>query len=1744
MAVLTNHETLRGRYTPNLLLGEGRVTKVYEAYDSLLEKPVALKILPTHEANEVDSFKKEFQLLSQINHPQIVQALDFGYTENGYPFFVSELIDGKDFKSFAQALKIDSVISLFIQLLETLDFLHLLKITHGDLKPANILIQKQDSGNATLELIDLGFATAGKQHNFTNWKGTLGYIAPEILCGEEYDHRADLYSLGVILYEIVTGGLPFGKSDPLSQAKSQLESNASLIFPESFPESLRSMTQKLLKRNPEERYQSAFEVIQEIEKLSDKKSNYSITASSLVTSHPLEAKDSAFTIFKESYTDIQNSQKGKFTLITGELGVGKSSFLKECEIFCQLEGVTLVRYRTVSNPEDKSSFYPILLKQLKLICEDVTPDLLKKYEMLYLTSGSSANEKVEKDSGAKRSEVKKSIPLDKTIYYKTLSDFVFDVSKALYKPLVITIDDVSLLEIEDLDWLSYLSSQLGNSRILILAALSVGSSQSETDKKARRKEEKISNFFDSNLLKVELRPLIKTECITFLNEALSLSNQDQLWGLIYSKTGGNFLLIEKLLEFLSDRRGIFRAPMGLEVEETLVDNFNLPEPFVSEIEERLKRLTFESLNILSTAAILGIGFESKVLLEILRDTTEDIYSSLNEIILEGLLRFEKSNKDEKLCFANGLVREYIYKKIDPIKIDKLHKKAGDVIQEINKDDIDKVTGQLAYHYYLGKDFELGFKYSILAGEKAEKKCDYENAISFYLQSLEYYQESFGKFLRMKEEILEKVGLLHDLMGEPLKGLDYLKHSYAVLREKQASPKFLSKLLREIGNIYLKLGEFDEAILSYEKGLKLLSQTNYLVEKTNLLNELGLAYQRKQELPKALSYLRESIETLEKEKLEVVQLADAYRLTGVVFWMEGEYESSFSCYSKSAEIYKKVRDSKGEGMVWNNLGILYFDKGEPQKALEYLNKVLAIPEIHNDTTLLSSLYNNLSVSYIELCEWEKAEKACRENMMIKEKLGSQDGIATAFNNLGYIHSQKGLLDQAYAYHQRAKRNFERLNQKLGIAKSIYLQAIIYYQKGEFSRGIESLGEAISIFKEFSSKLGLADSLCLLGKIRLENNEVAEAENLLREALKLYEQQKHNFGIVDSLNGLTLIALNRDNFNEAEAYLAQVDKLLSENQNPYLLALFKQTRGVYSQQNELLENALEELSEAAKTLRKIHSKYELANTYVLIGEIKRQQKHLKASRQYLNQALVLFKELQNEKMVEAVESIIQNTGDLGAIESDRLNTVYKFSSLVNEVFDTDELLKISLDLAISLLGAERGAIILVNAVTQNLELKVTKQIESETKEDALKISKQVITEVTKKEEPLIIEDAQLDSRVNRNMSVVMYNILSILCVPLKIRGEVVGTIYLDHRSIPNVFSREDLEFMKAFGNLISAVLEKSQLYQNVSDELFQLRNEIVVKYNYPEVIGKSERMQEIFSLIERVANSRTSVLLVGESGTGKELIANLICKRSNRADKPFVKVNCAALPESLLESELFGIEEKVATGVTFRKGKFEQANGGTFFLDEVGDLSLSTQAKVLRVLQEREFERVGGSQTIQVDVRIIAATNMDLEEKIQNQTFRKDLYYRLNPITIKLPPLRERKEDIHFLVDFFVDRFTRENGKPKLKITSEVMAAFLNYPWPGNVRELSNVIEQGVLLSEGNLFPRKVLPLYLRTGTKFPTSGPTGKLNEILKSVERQIIASVLESFGWNQSKAAKKLGLPESTLRRKMDRLKVQRPSKI
>jgi len=335
-------------------------------------------------------------------------------------------------------------------------------------------------------------------------------------------------------------------------------------------------------------------------------------------------------------------------------------------------------------------------------------------------------------------------------------------------------------------------------------------------------------------------------------------------------------------------------------------------------------------------------------------------------------------------------------------------------------------------------------------------------------------------------------------------------------------------------------------------------------------------------------------------------------------------------------------------------------------------------------------------------------------------------------------------------------------------------------------------------------------------------------------------------------------------------------------------------------------------------------------------------------------------------------------------------------------------------------------------------------------------------------------------------------------------------------------------------IGRVSEQVRLQSAVRD----LQAHLVERHRLEGIIGESGRMQEVLGLVKQVAPSDATVLIRGESGTGKELIARAIHFNSARAAGPLVTLNCAALPEQLLESELFGHEKGAFTGaVAQRKGRFELADGGSIFLDEIGDLSPALQVKLLRVLQERQFERLGGTRTLKVDVRILAATHRDLEQAMRDGTFREDLYYRLNVVTIQIPPLRERREDIPVFLDHFLRKFVQKNRREVTGLTAAARDALLRYDYPGNVRELENIVERAVLLCRSQVIDLEDLPVALRPGERGPvesgTLGVPRRLPDLLASIEWQAIRAALERHGGVQTQAAAELGISERVLRYKM-----------
>jgi len=386
------------------------------------------------------------------------------------------------------------------------------------------------------------------------------------------------------------------------------------------------------------------------------------------------------------------------------------------------------------------------------------------------------------------------------------------------------------------------------------------------------------------------------------------------------------------------------------------------------------------------------------------------------------------------------------------------------------------------------------------------------------------------------------------------------------------------------------------------------------------------------------------------------------------------------------------------------------------------------------------------------------------------------------------------------------------------------------------------------------------------------------------------------------------------------------------------------------------------------------------------------------------------------------------------------------------------------------------------------------------------------------------------------------LTFICVPVLLNRKAVGALGVDLAFKKERNYERTVKFLRVVASMISQAVKVHRLVeserQRLVDENTQLRQELKERYDFSNIIGNSGPMKQVYEQVAQVAHTNTTVLIRGESGTGKELIAHAIHYNSLRAKKPFIKVSCAALPETLIESELFGYEKGAFTGAQARKkGRFEMAEGGTLFLDEIGDLNLSTQVKLLRVLQEREFERLGGTETIKANVRLIAATNKDLEKAIGEGAFREDLYYRLNVFAIFVPPLRERKPDVLLLADHFLEKYALEHGKNIKRISTPAIDMLMSYHWPGNVRELENTIERAVLVCDGNVVHGHHLPPTLQTAEASGTVMSTS-LAEAVQAYEKDVIQDALKTTRGNCAKAARMLSTTERIISYKVKKYEI------
>lgn len=479
----------------------------------------------------------------------------------------------------------------------------------------------------------------------------------------------------------------------------------------------------------------------------------------------------------------------------------------------------------------------------------------------------------------------------------------------------------------------------------------------------------------------------------------------------------------------------------------------------------------------------------------------------------------------------------------------------------------------------------------------------------------------------------------------------------------------------------------------------------------------------------------------------------------------------------------------------------------------------------------------------------------------------------------------------------------------------------------------------------------------------------------------------------------------------------------------------------------------------------------------------------------------------------------------------------SAWVSSVQDSKQLPELIVNTAARMMQARASSLLLVDEDGQTLKFEVaTGPKKHEIKKHEIKIGQGIAGHVAKTGEPLIVKDVSKDKRWYKTISDdIAFKTKSIACSPLKISEDIIGVLQIIDRKDGQPFDDNDLNVLNVFANVCSGAINNARKVEEANRKNRELTDQIAKMH---KIVGKSPGVKKAVSDGLKVADTRASVLILGESGTGKELMARMIHDQSSRKDFPLVILNCGALTETLLEDELFGHEKGAFTGASdLKKGKFELADNSTLFLDEIGEMSLNMQTRLLRVLQEGIYCRVGGSQNIKVDVRVISATNKDIEKEVENKNFREDLYYRLNVVQIKIPSLIERRTDILLIGNYFLEQFKKEQSRPDLQFSQKTLNILKTYSWPGNIRELKNAVERSVIMCDGPLISPEDLPFAVNR--KDPESFREQDLKNAVIQFKKQLVIKTLESVQGNRTHAAKVLKIQRTYLSRLITDLEIQ-----
>lgn len=944
---------------------------------------------------------------------------------------------------------------------------------------------------------------------------------------------------------------------------------------------------------------------------------------------------------------------------------------------------------------------------------------------------------------------------------------------------------------------------------------------------------------------------------------------------------------------------------------------------------------------------------------------------------------------------------------------------------------------------------------------------------------------------------------------------------ALARAQKGSARYF-RIILDLVYQYMSSVKLDDALRIIENGLEEAEHYKNRPVSLDLSRFKSWIISARGDQDKSLQLLEQiEQEALEKNYHDI--LVKTYNYIATTYWRKGDFRRSKRYYEKSIQLLKGSASTREELTCYVNMAMICFEIAEYKKSIKYSRLVLQQLEKNTDLHAVPYIYGNLVLSFIRVGEYKKALYWNQRLLSAGMSDYDQRDFSSYYFNEGWMNLISGDLAGASQALNKALNILPPLQiGKLPGNIHISLAELALYE-GQRKRCKDSLEGAIHAFKALGDTASLMECELLSRLNDIYNNTTQTADCLLpilKELLKA-----HSIYMATVCLFHIIIANDRRLLEKAKMTAKSLIRIIKNGETPLFRAVYYLFEEIDYTLNDPVKdiNALKSaylcLNEAGHYFNALLVARTIANTY-------QEQSKDKLAGRFLMQALKLAERIKNRHFVSGLQTQIARLDESEKSREHSINMLHEISRILKDLSSYEKTLTSLIQFAVNETGAERGALLLRYDKKSDLQVKAYLNCDDESLKDIADFSHSVPEYAEQMGRPIIIDNALDDKRTKGFKSIIKHNIHSVICIPVYRERDIIGVLYLDHHTIPALFDDEDITLINSMANLISHVITTALKYKTIISSRDQMKMDLIGMGGNQPFITEDETMLRLLEKFPEFAKSKANVLVQGESGTGKDILCPWIHELSLRKDGPFLTFNCAAIPEDLADTILFGIDKNTATGVEEKEGILQAADGGTLFMDEIGDMSPSVQAKILKVLDNQQFTKIGSNRLISVDVRFIFATNKDIEELVSQNRFRNDLMYRISTVMIVIPPLRERRKDIPPLIKHYKALFSKGKQPPILSKQAERLLT--DYNWPGNVRELRNFMERLCLLNAGQTVEVGDLPSGMVKIKLKPKSR-----KQVFNPDEKQMLEDSLRRHHGNCSEAAKELGMAYTTFLRKL-----------